>query len=248
MDTAPVFRPTRSKYLVITADFILPALICLGVLFLGYFTLYSPVFAVNTITCKLDFQDCQSPVLLAELDKLKGQNIFSLDTKSITTRLTSGDFTIRNVKIERALPGTLTVNLQSIYPVVALQIVGDSNWVVMDDRFRVIATRSADPNVPTVIVPGPLTVIIGQTPDNPLVISSLKLALRLADELFTIRSLTLMDENTIELTLEGGKNAIFTPKKDELEQLRLLQMVLSDDTISESARIIDVRFSRPVLR
>jgi cell division septal protein FtsQ len=248
MDTAPVFHPSRSKYLLITADYILPTLICLGVAFLAYFTLYSPFFAITTVTCQLDFQDCDNGVLLIELDKLKGQNIFRLDTASITRRLTSGDFTIRQAVVGRTLPATLSVQLQSVYPVVALQIAGDPTWVIMDKQFRVIAARSEDPNVPTVIVPGPLTVVIGQSPKDPSIIASLKLALRLADELFTIKSLALIDADTIELTLEDGKKAIFTPKKDELEQLRLLQVILEGATISKDTRIIDVRFDRPVLR
>lgn len=248
MDIAPVFRPSRSKYLVITADYIIPSLICIGIAFLAYFTRYSSFFAITTLTCELDYESCQNPTLLAELDKLKGQNIFTLDTASISRRLTSGDFTIRESLIERTLPGTVSVKLQSVYPVVALQIVGDPTWVVMDSRFRVIATRTVDPNVPTVIVPGPLTVVIGQSPQDPLITSSLKLALRLADELFTIRSLTLLDSNTIALMLEDGKTALFTPKKDESRQLRLLQVILEGDTITEETRTIDVRFSRPVLR
>lgn len=248
MDIAPVFHPSRSKYLVITADYILPALICLGVVFLAYFTLYSPFFAITAISCELDFQPCANPAVLVELNKLKGQNIFTLDTASISRRLTSGDFTIRESLIERTLPGSVSVKLQSVYPVVAVQIAGDPTWIVMDSRFRVIAKRTEDPNVPTVIVPGPLTVVIGQSPKDPLITSSLKLALRLADELFTIKSLALIDENTIELTLKDGKTAIFTPKKDELEQLRLLQVILEGATISKETRTIDVRFSRPVLR
>lgn len=248
MESSKVFQPSKSKYLVITADYILPTLICVGVAVLAYFSLYSPIFAVTTITCDLDFQECDNPAVLVELEKLKGQNIFTLDTAAVTRRLTSGDFTIRQAEVARSLPGTVSVQLQSIYPVVALQIAGDPTWVVMDSQFRVIATRSKDPNVPTVIVPGPLTVVIGQSPQDPLIMATLKLAIRLADELFTIKSLTLIDADTIELTLEDGKKAIFTPKKDELEQLRLLQLILGGDTINKETRIIDVRFSRPVLR
>ena len=248
MDTVPVFLPTRSKYLVITADYIVPTLITLGVIFLAYLTLYSPYFAITNVTCQLDFEPCENPAVIVEIDKLKGQNIFTLDTQSVTRRLTSGDFTIRQSEVSRTLPSSVQIDLQSVYPVVALQIAQDPNWVIMDDQFRVIAVRSEDPNVPTVIVPGPLTVVVGQSPTDPLILTSLKLALRLADELVTIKSLALIDADTIELTLGDGKIAVFTPKKDELEQLRLLQVILEGATITKETRIIDVRFSRPVLR
>jgi len=50
------------------------------------------------------------------------------------------------------------------------------------------------------------------------------------------------------LALDSGKIAIFTPKKDELVQLRALQTILTDATILEGVNTIDVRFARPVLR
>lgn len=248
METLDQFRPTKSKYLVITADYIIPTIIFLGIMFFGYLALYSPVFRITSISCELDFSPCENGAVLSELDKLRGENIFTLDTSVIKARLTSGDFTIREALVSRALPGSLSVQLQSVYPVVALQIAGDPTWVVLDSDLRVIATRQEDANVPTVIVPGPLTVIVGQSPADPLIIASLKLAIHLASELFSIKSLALIDGDTIELTLDDGKKALFTPKKDTGEQLRLLQVILEGATITKEIRIIDVRFNRPVLR
>lgn len=248
MAIAPVFHPARSKYLVFTADYLIPLAICLGVLVLGYFALYSPFFKVSSLTCSLDFQVCENPALLAELDKLIGQNIFTLNSAQVSARLTSGDFTIREAVLTRQLPGKVKAELQSVYPVVALQIKADPTWVVMDSRFRVIATRNIDPNVPTVVVPGPLTLVLGKPPSDESITQTLRLAIRLADELVSLTSITLLDEDTIQLTLSNGKLAILTPKKKELEQIRALQAVLGNDTILKDTRTIDVRFARPVLR
>lgn len=248
MQTPPVFRPTRSKYLVFTSDYLIPTGISLTIICLAYFVLYSSFFQIKTITCVLDYAECADLSLLAELDKFKGQNIFMFAPGALSTRLTSGDFTIRQAKFRRELPDKLAVDLQSVYPVVALQIVGDPTWVVMDQDFRMIATRSADPNVPTVVVPGPLTLAVGKPPSDQLIIQSLGLARRLADELFLVKSITLLDADTIQLTLSNGKIALLTPKKDELAQLRTLQTILADATITEGVHTIDVRFASPVLR
>jgi cell division septal protein FtsQ len=248
MDSAKVFTPARSKYLVFTADYILPLSISLGVIFLAYFTLYSPFFAIDSLTCTLDYEPCTNSSILVEIDKLKGRNIFTLVSSDHTKRLTSGDFTIREASVERQLPRLVHVSLRSVYPVVAVQVIGDSSWIVMDSFFRVIAVRTQDPNVPTVLVPGSLTLAIGKTPDDQLLLQSLKLARSLADQLFTFKTLTLVDESTIKLVLSDGKTAILTPKKDELQQLKVLQVVLGDATISKEVRTIDVRFSQPVLR
>jgi cell division septal protein FtsQ len=248
MDIAPVFHPTKSKYLVLTADFILPIFICLAITFLAYLMLYSSLFKISTVNCIEDYKDCEDPSLVIELNKLKGQNIFTLSKKAIISKLTSGDFTIRQADLIKKLPGTVNINIQSVYPVLALRVDGDPTWIVIDKKFRVIGEREIDPNVPTVLVPGPLTVVVGKTPEDELIIETFKLALRLTDELFEIKSIYLIDSNTIKLTLPEGRSALFSPKKDELVQLRALQEILSDDTIIQGVKIIDVRFSQPVLR
>lgn len=248
MQTPHIFHPTRSKYLVFTADYLLPLAIFLGILALGCFVLFSPFFKISIVTCFVDYTPCTDGSILAELDKLKGQNIFTLIPSKVESRLTSGDFTIREAKLTRTLPGTLKLNLESVYPVVALQIADDPTWVVMDSRFRVITTRTEDPNVPTVIVRTPLTLSVGKPPADSVIIQTLELALRLASELFTVKTITLVDKDTIKLSLVDGRIAIFTPQKDEIVQLSALQTILANDTISQGVSTIDVRFSRPVLR
>jgi cell division septal protein FtsQ len=142
------------------------------VIALGYFTLYSSYFKINTVVCIIDYAECVDPSVLAELDKLKGQNIFTLSESSVTTRLTSGDFTIRQVALTKELPGKIILDLQSVYPVAALQVSGDPTWIILDQNHRVIGSRDSDPNVPTVIVPGPLTLTVGKVPSDDLLIQS----------------------------------------------------------------------------
>lgn len=248
MDSAPVFHPTRSKYIVFTADIIIPFLIILGVVVGIYLLLFSKYFEITQIKCQLDFSECNDPAMISELNMLKGQNIFKFKTGSVRSRLTSGDFTIREASITRVLPGTVNINLASIYPVVALQVQGDPRWVVLDSKHRVIGSREQDPNVPTVIVKNKLTFAVGRPPADDLLIHSLDLAVRLSQQLTTIKSIVLNDQDNIELVLSSGIHAILTPKKDEQEQLRALQAVLSSATILKGVKTIDVRFSQPVLR
>ena len=239
----------KSKYLVITYDILLPVMICLGVVALLYFVLFSSFFAVTSIHCVLDLEPCEDPSLLSELDKLKGQNIFKIVGDQVTTHLTSLDFTIREATLSKELPGSISLSLQSVYPVVALQVSGDDpTWIIFDSTLRVIGARRIDPNVPSVVVQGPLTFTVGKVPTDANIISSLELAKRVSDELFAVKTITLIDADTIHLALDSGKIAIFTPKKDELVQLRALQTILTDATILEGVNTIDVRFARPVLR
>lgn len=248
MHAAPVFQPSRSKYLVFTTDIIIPSIISLAVLALAYTLLYSPFFKVQTVSCIVDYEPCQNQSLLAELDKLIGQNIFKLSQTAIHDRLTSGDFTIRQAEIIRRLPNVVEVHLQSVYPYVALQVKDEARWVVLDTQLRVIGVRDVFPNVPTVIVTTPLTLTIGTAPSDRLILDSLVLARQLFDQLFTVKSVTLVDPDTLEVGLESNELVIFTPNKDVGDQLRVLQAVLADDTIRKGKSVIDVRFSQPVLR
>ncbi len=248
MDTAPVFQPTKSKYLVLTKDLLLPAFICLGVLSLVYLLLYSSVFQITSLSCSLDFEPCRSPLVLADLAKLKGQNIFLLNKQAITDRLESADFTIAEATIKRQLPGQIIVELESIYPTVALRIKDQLSWAVFDQELQLIAVRSIDPNVPTLIITTPLTLVIGQEPAEETIIHALQLTKRLGDELFNFKSLELLDQDTLELTLSDGTIALLSPNKDESEQISVLQAILSGGTMMDEGRIIDIRFSQPVLR
>ena len=73
----------------------------------------------------------------------------------ITARLLQG--ILRSDKLlTKELPGKIILDLQSVYPFAALQIAGDPTWVILDQQLRVIGSRDQDPNVPTVIIPGPL--------------------------------------------------------------------------------------------
>lgn len=243
-----MFTPTHSRYFVFTIDYLLPLLVSFSVIALGYFTLYSSFFKINTVSCTLDFHDCNNPSVLVELSKLQGQNIFTLNVASISSRLTSGDFTIRQAILTRQLPNIVKVDLASVFPSVALKVMEDPTWVVLDSHFRVIATRQVNPNVPTVILQTPLTLTIGKSIADANIKEALSLAIRLADELFSLESITLIDDNTISLALSGDKIALLSPKKDEQQQLKALQAILSDATILDSAHTIDVRFTRPVIR
>jgi hypothetical protein len=108
--------------------------------------------------------------------------------------------------------------------------------------------KQQDPNVPTVIITKPLTVTVGKSLEDKELIYAVNTAIRIASELIHVQSIRLVDENTLELVMSGQLKAILTPKKDELIQLRTLQAILADDTISKDVNTIDVRFERPVLR
>lgn len=248
MDVAPVFHPSKSSYWVFTTDLLLPVLLTLGIFAVLYIVLFSPLFAIAQIKCQLDYQPCEPSSMLAEIQRLKGQNIVRFDTSALSARLTSADFTVREANITKTLPATVSVSLLSAYPVLALKIADLQEWIVLDDQFRVIRSLSSAPNVPTVVLPGTITLAVGVVPSDTNLISALNLARSLASAIPTITSIRLVDQDTLELTLPNNLHALMTPRGDIATQIASLQGILSDATITAGKSVVDLRFSQPILK
>lgn len=247
MQLAPLYHSPRSKYLVLTRDFFVPFLICLSVIISIIILLRAPVFQIQSITCTLDFAPCPSGPVLAQIEQVKGSNIFLFRPSDLIRRLESGDFTIAHASLTRQLPGSLSLSLESVYPSVAIHLAGDPTWVVFDAKSRVIGVRLVDPNVPVVELSSPLTLTVGQIPEDSTLLTSLDLAQTLGQKLASFKSLTLESDGALSLRLDGGLRAIFSPHKDVLAQVAALQAILTSDTIKEGVRVIDLRFDQPVL-
>lgn len=239
---------SKSKYIVLTYDLILPLIIIFGIIGGIAVSLKSDLFAVKIIRCRVDYQDCPVGPVMAELEKYIGHNLLTVQTDELEQRLTAGDFTIREAVITKKLPDTLSVELQSVYPVAALRVEGvESEWIVFDSGYRVIGKRTSDPNVPTVLVKTAPTVHAGYRIDDPALVKALDYTLLIASEINSVTAVAL-EGDTLTLVLASGKTALLTTVKDSMAQIRTLQAILQANTMNSEVRTIDVRFSKPVLR
>lgn len=238
----------RSKYFVLTQDILLPAFILLLLIFSYWFTLHSGYFTFEQVHCRLDYEPCPEGAVLSELAKVKGQNLLTFNPAALQTRLLAGDFTIREAEFRKKFPRTLIVELQSVYPVAAVQLLGLPNqWVIFDSRFRLIGSRGQDPNVPTVIVVSLPTLNLGEPLTDEALLRSLQAAIAISQEISQVRQLSV-DGSTLTLQLQDGRVSLFSLDKDLQLQIRTLQAILADTTIKPEDRIIDVRFSQPILK
>lgn len=238
----------KSRYFVLTADFIIPVLIILLVIASLLFITRGRLFAIKTVDCLRDYQPCTDNHLLTELDKLKGANLFTFNKSELRTRILENNKTIENVEVTSSLPNKVSVNLISSSPSVALQLKDNSTvWVVLDQEFRVIAVRESDPNVPTVKVSTMEEISIGNPITSKETQGALEVALSIKNNFIQAETISLTDD-VITLDLTEGKTALLSSKADIAEQLITLQAILADDTISESASLIDVRYTQPVIK
>lgn len=248
MQSALTFTPPKPKYFLITSDIVIPLLVIIFVLFCLWLTLFSSLFSIQTIECQLDSRPCPSSSITYEINSAIGFNIFRYDTKNLVNRLTSADFTVRKVDVAKKLPHTLHLELSSVYPVVALQLVGGNDWLIFDEQLRLINNHVTDPNVPTVIVPGPISLRIGVAPTDPELRSALTLARSLATTISDFKSLSLDNHNLILTFRSASYTAILSPSGDIDQQITSLQAILRNATINQGVRVIDVRFAQPILK
>jgi len=238
----------RSKYLVFTADYLVPAFLVLSIATAWILAYRTSLFSISNYQCELDYQPCAGEALLSEIDKLVGKNLLTIDLSSVRARLLSGDFTLREVTITKIYPRTLSLSLLSAYPVVALELNGNAQqWVTLDDQYRVIAVRDANPNVPTLVVESLPPFQLGVTIEDQSLLDSLSIVRSITDKLISVQRLSLSG-TTVSLELPGGVTALLTTTRDQDSQLHLLESVLADPALKNSYHLIDVRYDRPVLK
>lgn len=240
---------SRSKYLVLTTDYLIPLIIILSALTTYLLSFHTPLFAIKAVICTLDYEPCQNQSVIAELDKSKGENLLTLNTLELETRLLSGEYTTRSVELSRSFPSTLRVDLLSTYPVIALQLSDNKDkWIALDSRNRVITVTNNDPNVPTVTLDSTPPFRLGEQVLDSNVVQVIELALEISSELSTVDTIHLGLDSTVTLELTSGVTALLTTTKDFLDQIYALQAILADSSILKEYKIVDVRFSRPVLK
>ncbi len=239
----------KSRYLVITENYLLPLLFIFLVAALILFIFHSSYFTIQNISCEQDFLPCTNPFILAELEKYKGQNIFTLDQETLKTRLIEGNKTIKKVKLALKLPNKLQITLISTTPKVALRLFQENKFVLFDDNLRAISLKTENPNLPTVTVTGSYQIQIGKQVSDPNLAKALSAALTITTKIHSLRSIHLQ-EDLITLSLPNQLTALLTTTKAIEPQLRLLQAVLSDAKMLEEddTKLIDVRFNQPVLK
>lgn len=243
MDT---MRRVPSRYLVLTSDLVVPGIIITSVLAAAYLFLASPVFKLQAFKCELDYQPCQEGAITAEIDRLKGQNIFMFETHDLERRLTSSEFTVATVETRKILPSTLEVTLISVRPHFAVKQEGDERYVVLDEKRRVIGLRSEDPHVPVLFTKDLPPLQIGQpisgTIDQAIAAAEAVVAA------FIPYTAHAYDNGLLRVTLEDGPVASIDPAGNVERQVGLLQAVLRDRTILEGIATIDVRYAQPILK
>ena len=176
----------------------------------------------------------------AQLEKFKGENLFTLDQKQVVSELRKNPL-IDRVEIEKYWPGSLIVKLTEKKPV--LRLSGRNLGVTKPGEIIPIEAEF-DPPLP--ILEGLRTGKL--KPFSRPVVPGLEQALELcridqsaANQLWPmIRSLTVTPDDELILTLSGEPTKIYLGRKDYERKLSYLKQILTLE--QESISSIDLRF------
>ncbi|GAB4027415.1 MAG: hypothetical protein Fur0011_5440 [Candidatus Microgenomates bacterium] len=240
---------TPSKYFVATSQVLPPILVILFSLISLYALFFSSLFNITQVKCYQDFNEsCQNSYVLAEANKSLSENLFLLDESELGGRIMRGDPTIRTIDYKKVLPGTLILQIQTVYPTLALGIEGNSSLLILDADFRIIKSTDADPNVPIVRYHKPLSLRIGERIGDDALRSQLSACLKIVGNIPGSKN-CLVEDSALTVLLEDDKtNAIFTTQRNLDEQLSALHTIRSGVTISGSKPVIDVRYQQPIIK
>lgn len=237
-----------SKYFVLTLSYLIPIgiiALCAGSI---YIMLFSSYFQVRQIECQQDVaESCQNQFVTSELETLKGQNLFLLSDHELRTRLMQGDPTIREITLVKTIPNKVTLNVQSVYPVIALSTQDSSSHLILSDDYVVIRTSQSNPNIPIARYDQPLSLRVGQKIEDQDLRQILSACVELASAFPGTTEITITGRD-LGIRLNRGQSAVFTINRPVDEQIIALRTILLDATIREGATQFDVRYKQPIIR
>ncbi len=238
----------NSNYFVATKEYLRPLFVLALCSTLIYLAMFGNYFKLSTIHCVQDVgETCTNEYLLAELNSLKGENLIRLNLPSLHTKLSAALRTIRQINLSKTFPSTLNVEVLTAYPYIALTDVTQSQYLVLDETYRVIKTSSNHPNVPILALTKDSYLRLGQNIED-------KDFQALCDDVvaiyLTISGINLItsENDTLTLLLNNNQTALLTTNAPLNAQISALRTLLLDATISGSAHQFDLRYAQPIIR
>lgn len=240
---------TTSKYFVATSQLLAPLLAIILSLTSLYILFFSSVFKITKVECYQDVMGtCQNEFVLAEASNAIGSNLFLSDTDTSIARIKSGDPTIRELEYQKVLPGTLILQIQSVYPTLALGTMAEESLLVLDSDWRIIKSTRDNPNVPIARYDKPLSLRVGEKISDESLRTQLSACSKIVNAIPGSNNCAISEDGLVVLLEDGKTNAIFTSSRSLDEQLSALHTVRTGVTISGSKVVIDVRYQQPIIK
>lgn len=208
-----------------------------------------PSFRIDQISClNQDEKECD-PVVMAELNRHKGESTFLINTKDIKQKLINANPAYRDINVLAKLPKLLIVTMTDKSEYSNLKVASNSGSFIVDQNLRIVDESTKESGtIFTIIAPEAVQYGVGDQITDPTIIKSYEIARQLKKKYINFENIIITSPTMIIAVLPDGKKVLFTTTKDISRQVTSLQLILSKATITPEPREIDVRFDKPVLK
>lgn len=206
------------------------------------FLVRSEALLVTSISCSSQYGPCSGKEE-EKLQKFLGENIFTLSGEKIK-ELFSGDFTVRQVLVEKRLPGKLRVVLEKRKPLVALrpkELSQEGVFLVDRDGFILDFTRQSP--LPHLVLESD-DFVVGKKVNDKVLQAVTFLALT-----FKAQQATSGQLGDDFLTVKVGETEVrYSLERDAKVSVGALQLIMTRSRIDgKLPKTADLRYSNPVL-
>ena len=235
---------TRKIRLIISGNFVW-IVVCIFLFFVGALLFRSNFLAIESINCKTQYGICTDQET-EMFYQFKGKNLFTLNqnlVKSLGERFSSN----RRVFIQKVFPNTLVVVLEKKKPIVAVKMDVQPRGVFLVDQDANVIEFASDTALSVIVIKeGSAALVIGKSLGEEF--AQAVQIMSLVEKTQGV-SQGYYDGNVFSLELADSTKVFFPLDKNPQVLVGALQLILTRSRIdSKLPRIIDLRYSNPVLR
>lgn len=203
--------------------------------------LFSPIFVIKSI--EFNAQSCLSDQKQLEKYQVLSKNILLFKSDEISYNLKNDFSCIDQIKITKALPAKLKIEIAVQKPVAKIE--GKDLTLTKDGA---ISTSIQTESLPTIFLPSSVSVAVSQKVEDKMVLFALDVAFQLQKTDFTVQNIRFPQAEDVAFYDAHALIALFSSSKAASTQVDSLQGILAKAKIDE-AKIakIDLRFDKPVI-
>lgn len=241
------FVPPRPKVILITAQKFVWLFVLIIVLSLALWAHFSGFFSIKHIYCNEEEGPC-SPAIAAELRNHQGKNILTFRAHEVEEKILTGSSAIEKAIISVSLPSTIHVKLDLRTSTLTAAVATNSAQLVyIDSRHMPFRIDKSSGEEAQIISPKIAGLTLGQPISDQSLLHAINLAQTLSDYFISFTRIELF-EDRLQVVLKNAPLALFPLEDNYHELVPSLQLILRETKIQGETKVIDLRFSKPILR
>lgn len=201
---------------------------------------------VHTISCTLDVNSACPEEIVAELQHMTGQSLITLHPEPIGEKIRTAMPSIQSIRFTKKLPGTLEASLTSSPLAYVLALSPIPPFFLINEGGIAIASTQEKPER-IVRSHAVQTLAIGGRLPEEMHQAVLAIQMELKKMSLPVAEIEYVSGDEIVLYVSDDRRAVLSAAAINT-QLATLQQILSEATMSQENRVIDLRFAHPVFR